>query len=222
MRKLFVIAIVFIVSVVPVFAEGQIGISLTPEWFWTTSYEGEKYTESVGTTKFMLTVDGANYFGENGGFGIEYGLGMFFPVNSWQGNVTVSAEGASVGFVFRAGAGYRYAFSDLIGIAAGLGLNGTYQKDSVTYSGSIISVYVVRGKIPRFFRQFHFFRDRFFDIVHAGKKRFVRISRYDFHLRIESICSPKLVIPRQRRPQRFQQIIGIRGISPGNGKRDHT
>ena len=140
MRKLFVIAIVFIVSVVPVFAEGQIGISLTPEWFWTTSYEGEKYTESVGTTKFMLTVDGANYFGENGGFGIEYGLGMFFPVNSWQGNVTVSAEGASVGFVFRAGAGYRYAFSDLIGIAAGLGLNGTYQKDSVTYSGSIISV----------------------------------------------------------------------------------
>ena len=28
----------------------------------------------------------------------------------------------------------------MIGIAAGLGLNGTYQKDSVTYSGSIISV----------------------------------------------------------------------------------
>lgn len=74
-------------------------------------------------TRFMLTADGANYFGKKGGIGIEYGFGMIFPINTWQGNITVNAEDSSVGFVFRAGIGYRYEFSDLLGIAAGLGLN---------------------------------------------------------------------------------------------------
>lgn len=139
MRKLFVITIIFIVSIVPVFAEGQIGLSLTPEWFWIKSVEGEKAPESIGMTRFMLTVDGANYFGEKGGFGIEYGLGMIFPVNQWEGNVTVKNESSNVGFVFRVGAGYRYELSDLIGFGIGLGLNGLYDSDSQSYLEQTIS-----------------------------------------------------------------------------------
>lgn len=87
----------------------------------------------------MLTADGANYFGKKGGIGIEYGFGMIFPINTWQGNITVNAEDSSVGFVFRAGIGYRYEFSDLLGIAAGLGLNGFYQSQTQTYSGQSIT-----------------------------------------------------------------------------------
>ncbi len=139
MRKLFVIVAILIISIVPIFAEGQIGLSLTPEWFWITSLEGQKAPESTGMTRFMLTADGANYFGENGGFGVEYGLGMIFPVNTWAGNVTTSATDSSVGFVFRAGVGYRYAFNDLIGLAAGLGLNGFYQSEKQAYNGQTIS-----------------------------------------------------------------------------------
>ena len=129
MKKLFVIAAILIVSIVPVFAEGQIGLSLTPEWFWITSYEGQKAPVSTGMTRFMLTADGANYFGEKGGLGVEYGLGMVFPVNTWEGDITTKSTNSGVGFVFRAGLGYRYEFSDLIGLAAGLGLNAARALD---------------------------------------------------------------------------------------------
>lgn len=131
MRKILIVAIVLFTVMIPVFAEGQIGVSLTPEWFWLTSMEGQKAPESTGMTRFMLTADGANYFGSNGGFGVEYGLGMIFPVNKWSGNVTTKSTETSVGFVFRAGVGYRHEFSNLIGLVAGVGLNGFYQKENV-------------------------------------------------------------------------------------------
>ncbi len=119
------------IIMVPVFAEGQIGISLTPEWLWITSIEGQNSPYSIGMTRFMLTADGANYFGEKGGFGIEYGLGAIFPINQWQGNSTINTTGTGAGLVFRVGAGYRYEFSELFGLAAGLGLNGAYQPSSL-------------------------------------------------------------------------------------------
>lgn len=123
--KKIVVLLLLLASLVPLSAmDSQIGVSIAPEWFWVTAFEGNKAPESTGATSFYLTVDGANYFGENGGFGIEYGLGMAFPINTWAGDMTTEANG-DVEFAFRVGAGYRHEFNSLIGIAAGLGLNGS-------------------------------------------------------------------------------------------------
>ena len=92
MRR-FLVTVLLILLVVPVFAmDSQIGASIAPEWFFVSKMEDMEMSET-GMTRFYLTIDGANYFGQNGGFGIEYGLGVIFPVNTWSGNVTIDAEG---------------------------------------------------------------------------------------------------------------------------------
>lgn len=138
MKRIFVV-LLLISALVPVFAmDGQIGVSIAPEWFWINKIEGQDFSD-YGQTRFYLTVDGANYFGENGGFGIEYGLGLIFPINTWQGDVTIDANGGT-GFAFRAGVGYRHEFNSLLGLVAGLGINGTYDSGSQSYAGQTVSV----------------------------------------------------------------------------------
>lgn len=138
MRR-FLVTVLLILLVAPIFAmDSQIGASIAPEWFFVSKMEDMELSET-GMTRFYLTIDGANYFGQNGGFGIEYGLGVIFPVNTWSGNVTIDAEGGS-GFAFRAGVGYRHEFNSLIGIAAGLGVNGTYDSETRSSSGSTATV----------------------------------------------------------------------------------
>ena len=133
MKRLSV-ALLILLFALPVFAmDGQFGASIAPEWFFISKMEGQELSDT-GMTRFYFTIDGANYFGENGGFGIEYGLGLIIPVNSWSGNITVNSEGGC-GFAFRAGLGYRHEFNSLIGIVAGLGLNGTYDSETQSYSG---------------------------------------------------------------------------------------
>lgn len=134
MRKILIVAIMLFAVMIPVFAEGQIGVTLAPEWFWITSVEGEKIPESFGESSFMLGVDGANYFGENGGFGVEYGIGLGLPMRIWEGQLSAKSP-EKAGFAFNVGAGYRYEFSDLIGIVAGLGLGGYYQNSAAIFVG---------------------------------------------------------------------------------------
>ena len=110
MKKLFVVAIILVCSIIPAFAEGQIGVSLTPEWTGVGN-------NNSGIPNFLLTVDGANYFSEAYGIGVEYGFGMSFPLNT---------DDTTVGFVFRVGVGYRYEFFDFLGVVAGLGLSSGY------------------------------------------------------------------------------------------------
>ena len=129
MRKILIVAIMLFAVMIPVFAEGQIGVTLAPEWFWFTSVGGEKIPESFGESSFMLSVDGANYFGENGGFGVEYGVGLGLPMRIWEGQLSAKSP-EKAGFAFNVGAGYRYEFSDLVGIVAGLGLGGYYQNSA--------------------------------------------------------------------------------------------
>lgn len=125
MKKLIIISIMLLALVPAAFAaDGQIGISLTPQWFWISKVMDYDIPGNLGTTSFLLTVDGANYFGEDGGFGIEYGLGASFPLNVWGGNYTESISSSATSLAFRFGLGYRYQFSSLIGVIAGLGVNG--------------------------------------------------------------------------------------------------
>ena len=112
-------------------AEGRIGVTLAPQWLWYTETEADR-----GETNFLFMAEGANYFGKEGGFGVEYGLGVNFPVNEWLGD-HVSDSSASSAFVFKAGLGYKYAFNDSFGIVAGLGIDGNFRKRTLVEELSI-------------------------------------------------------------------------------------
>ena len=138
MKKLLIVALVFIVSMSALSAhEGQIGISFAPQWSWITYSPDEDIplNETIAPD-LLLTLDGANYFGRNGGgFGIEYGLGVAFPADS--------QDEFGPGFVFRAGIGYRFEFSRLFGLSLGFGLNGAYLSGSYSLINSTETVSTV-------------------------------------------------------------------------------
>ncbi len=124
MKKLLVVAIILIFSVIPLCAEGQIGVTLTPEFGWITEVVHDEDL-SAFETNFILSIDGANYFPQAYGFGIEYGLGLYFPWMYWE-DKEANYFDSTIGLSLKLGATYRYAFSDFIGISAGIGLASTY------------------------------------------------------------------------------------------------
>ena len=136
MKKVFVFAIVFCIIMCPVFAKGHIGATISPNWTWIGKIMDEKAPANTGSTGLTLALDGGHYFGQNGGFGIEYGLGMNIPLKVWTEGVSQNVEDGSSAFVFKSGAAYRYEFSDLLGLSAGLGLGGEYSRES-TYADGI-------------------------------------------------------------------------------------
>ena len=130
MKKVVSILLCLVLLTGAVFAaEGRIGVSLAPQWVWNTATEADD-----GETNFLLMAEGANYFGKEGGFGVEYGLGVGFPIKTWPVN-TVGDDTHS-DFVFKAGLGYKHAFNDMFGINAGLGVMGNVTSYSI--GGSII------------------------------------------------------------------------------------
>ena len=134
MRKIVFVLVVLLAFTGMLFAgEGRVGVTLSPEWFWNTE------AEKTGYTDFNLMAEGANYFGKKGGFGIEYGLGVGFPVNTWvNGSDPQKVEDGKSLFLFKIGAGYKHEFSDMFGLSAGLGIRGSVQ--SYGDGGSIAGV----------------------------------------------------------------------------------
>ena len=117
-------------------AEGRIGVTLAPQWLWNTATEADD-----GETNFLFMAEGANYFGKEGGFGVEYGLGVNFPINTWAGDLVNDDPSSSSAFVFKAGLGYKYAFSDLFGLSAGVGVMGSIRSysDGGSWGGVTLS-----------------------------------------------------------------------------------
>ncbi len=145
MKKILVLFAVLLLAASGVLfaAEGRIGVSIAPEWFWNTE------AEDSGSTDFVLLAEGANYFGRHGGFGIEYGLGVSFPVNTWvAGGEPTKIEDGKNSFVFKAGAGYKHAFGDVFGLSAGLGVRGTVS--SLKAGDSVEGVVSFSGKTTKF------------------------------------------------------------------------
>ena len=132
MKKFFTVLAVLLAAGSMLFAaEGRIGVSASPEWFWYTD------ADDVNKVYFNLMAEGVNYFGKDGGgFGVEYGLGAAFPVSDNFGSVTIEFNESSV-FLFKAGLAYKYAFSDMFGLSAGLGVMGNV--NSRTYTSQLIS-----------------------------------------------------------------------------------
>ena len=121
MRKIVAVAFVLLAFTGMLFAgEGRIGVTIAPDWMWYSN------PEDTGKMDFNLMAEGANYFGKEGGFGIEYGLGVKFPVNTWiTDNDPQKVEDGKSSFLFKVGAGYKHAFSDMFGLTAGLGIRGS-------------------------------------------------------------------------------------------------
>ena len=121
MRKIVAVAFVLLAFTGMLFAgEGRIGVTIAPDWMWYSN------PEDTGKMDFNLMAEGANYFGKEGGFGIEYGLGVKFPVNTWiTDNDPQKVEDGKSSFLFKIGAGYKHAFSDMFGLTAGLGIRGS-------------------------------------------------------------------------------------------------
>ena len=121
MRKIVAVAFVLLAFTGMLFAgEGRIGVTIAPDWMWYSNLE------DTGKMDFNLMAEGANYFGKEGGFGIEYGLGVKFPVNTWiTDNDPQKVEDGKSSFLFKVGAGYKHAFSDMFGLTAGLGIRGS-------------------------------------------------------------------------------------------------
>ena len=123
MRKVIALVIVSAMLLCAVSAEGQIGVTVMPEWFFITNVSGTHVEGSMGETKLYAGIEGANYFGEKGGFGIEYGFSGMFPMNTWSEGTTIKADTFSnVGAALNIGAAYRHEFNDLLGLSAGLGV----------------------------------------------------------------------------------------------------
>ena len=117
-KAVAVLAVLMVLSGALFAAEGRIGLSVSPAWKW---YTGSSV--NTGTTSIALMAEGANYFGDEGGFGLEYGLGTNIPINSWLGDYPADPI-SKTSFLFKAGLGYKYAFGDLFGLTAGLGVMG--------------------------------------------------------------------------------------------------
>lgn len=122
MKKLFAILLI-VLAVTPLFAsEGQIGATLGYQNAWLFEIEGND-TGDMQSRTLVMSVNGANYFGSNGGFGVEYGIGMTNLLNTKYENLTVDDEEFDPGLILNLGVSYRYGITDMIGISAGLGLS---------------------------------------------------------------------------------------------------
>lgn len=113
-RTLIAVLIIVIASSSAFAAKGEIGGTLYPDAMISTS---------DGTTVLgvILMAEGANYFGADGGFGIEYGLGGWFPL------ANISSEGAEFSFggalfAGKAGLAYDLPLGEAFDLVFSLGL----------------------------------------------------------------------------------------------------
>ncbi len=63
MKKVVSILLCLVLLTGAVFAaEGRIGVSLVPEWFFGGPKVNNEVSDNTGSTSFMLLAEGANYF----------------------------------------------------------------------------------------------------------------------------------------------------------------
>ena len=92
--------------------------------------------EDMFGTNLVLSIEGATYFSEKGGFGIGYGLDLEFPAFYSVEGSSRHVNGSKVVISPRITANYMHRFNDSIALEAGLGLAYSYQNGGV--SGSLL------------------------------------------------------------------------------------
>ena len=156
MKKILIIAIIALIAAVPAFSavSGWAGISFGPEMTWTHADEAKldgevgetdidtmvgaldlknpmKLNDDMFGTNLVLSIEGATYFSEKGGFGIGYGLDFEFPAFYSVNGTSEHINGSKVVISPRITANYMYKFNDSIALEAGLGLAYSYQNGGV-------------------------------------------------------------------------------------------
>ena len=118
MRKILISVILVAVCSVSAFASvGEIGVTGTTDWFFGSSTSGN--SAKIGT--FDLILDGANYFGSAGMFGIDYGIGVAFPYREYLGNINRPGIDFFPGVMFKIGFGYNIGILNFLDITGGAG-----------------------------------------------------------------------------------------------------
>lgn len=120
----------------PVFAaEGQIGITSGYQVLWTSEEIIEGFSFDYEYRSAAVSLDGANYFGRNGGFGLEYGIGISNRLSMRIEDFKTDYEEFDPSLLLHAGAAFRHGFTDVIGIASSLGVSTEMYWDSVDDPG---------------------------------------------------------------------------------------
>lgn len=118
MRKILLSVILVAVCSVSLFASvGEIGVTGTTDWFFGSSTSG--HSVKIGT--FDLILDGANYFGSAGMFGIDWGVGVTFPYRTNLGIVNSTGTDFFPGAMFKIGFGYNFDILSFLDITGGVG-----------------------------------------------------------------------------------------------------
>lgn len=162
MKKIITLVTMSILLLGAVSAEGQIGVTVMPDWFFITSAGGTSFEGSMGETRLYVGIDGSNYFGENGGWGVEYGFSALFPCGMWANGTTLPTKYSNTGAALNIGAGYRHEFNDFIGIAAGLGIrfniDSTMSAIAENGEGQVSLMFDIYGRAAADFTLFNHLR----------------------------------------------------------------
>ena len=112
MKKILIVLAFACLILTPVSAKGEIGVAVENEWFFSNG--GDR----LGTIDVWL--DGANYFGSAGMFGLDYGLG-FSKLLDVDGPAFVSAD-KPFGGTAKFGFGYSIPVMGILDITGGVGV----------------------------------------------------------------------------------------------------
>lgn len=120
-HELLVFLVLAIAIASPLYAmDGQIGVTIGYQ------YNTEDFGFGSGTKEIPINISGSDYFGRDGGFGVEYGAGLGIGIGGWDGGSNYDETNSPTPFFANAGAGWRFHFNDTFGLKFGLGVDFRY------------------------------------------------------------------------------------------------
>lgn len=122
MKKSILIAILIVLSMVPLFAaSGWFGFTAASDFNWSRLNDVEDSTVNIYGHDLLINIDGATYFGTKHQFGLGYGIGLGIPLYT-EANGEMQYN-KPVSFIPKLSFQYKYIINHLLSIEAGLGLN---------------------------------------------------------------------------------------------------
>ena len=103
--------------------DGQIGITVGCQW------NTEDFDFDRGTREIPINISGSDYFGRDGGFGVEYGAGLGICIGGGDVDSNYAETNSQTPFFANVGAGWRFHFDDTFGVKIGLGVDFRYMSN---------------------------------------------------------------------------------------------
>ena len=144
MKKIVLILIVLVLAAGSVFAsQNKLGVTVGPAFGWGFGMADQKYSQNTGATRLLVLLDGVTYFDDDGGLGIDFGVGTLMNIKQWgdwkQFDPIFNSD-FNAGLTFRLGLNYKHPLNDIIGVTVGAGFLGTaVWRDSVFLGEGILA-----------------------------------------------------------------------------------